>query len=249
MTLIVAIACSDGVILCADSASTDPDSMYKQPVEKIQRLGDHPILYGGSGDLGLLQKLDVALAGFQPQANVMAVRAELRRLIVPQLKEAIRLHAPYPRQPSYEPPHAVLLFVGVINGAPWIVEIEKNGADTEYGAPMGNFAAIGSAKPLAQAAFRPHLYTERDLQLGRVFAYRVIEDSINLSAAYVAAPIHMYVIQADGAVRKVGEEEERDLQVTCEAWRRLERETVGLLLAPKKVAPPDIPIPGPGETS
>ncbi len=248
MTLIVAIACRDGVLLCADSASTDSDSIFKQSVEKIRRLGEQPILYGGSGDLGLLQKVDASLKNFEPQTSVMAIRAELRKLIVPQLMDAVRLHAPYPRQGAYEPPEAVLLFAGVLDGLPWIVEIEKNGADTEFGPAMGNFAAIGSGKPLAQATFRPHLNTARDLQLGRVFAYRVLEDSIALSAAFVAAPIHMYVIGADGSVQKVDPEEERELQITCQTWRQLERDTVGSLLAPKAGEAPRIPVPETGRS-
>jgi 20S proteasome alpha/beta subunit len=243
VTLIVAIACRDGVVLCADSASTDPDSMYKQSVEKIQRLSDQPILYGGSGDLGLLQKIDATLKDFQPQTSVIGVRTELRRLIVPQLMESVRLHSPYPKPGAYEPPEAVLLFTGVLNGSPWIIEIEKNGADTEFGSGMGNFAAIGSGKPLAQATFRPHLNTDRDVQLGRVLGYRVMEDSIALSAAFVAAPIHMYVITTDGGVQKVSREEEIELQTACQSWRQLESETVGRLLAPKQAQSPQIPLP------
>lgn len=59
MTLIVAFGCSDGVVLSADSASSEQDVGTKQEVsEKIRRVGNLPIVYGGSGDVGLLQKID-----------------------------------------------------------------------------------------------------------------------------------------------------------------------------------------------
>jgi len=57
MTLIVALGCTDGIVMGADSASSDSVSGTKQPVIKIQQIGRHTILCGGSGDVGLIQKL------------------------------------------------------------------------------------------------------------------------------------------------------------------------------------------------
>ncbi len=56
MTLVVAVGCRDGVVLAADSASSDATTGSKQPVDKIFRLGDHPILCGGSGNGSVLQR-------------------------------------------------------------------------------------------------------------------------------------------------------------------------------------------------
>jgi len=63
MTLIVGIVCQDGVVLAADSATSDIEAQTKQPTEKIRRLGHQKIFYGGSGDYGLVQKIEEALVG------------------------------------------------------------------------------------------------------------------------------------------------------------------------------------------
>jgi hypothetical protein len=57
MTLIVAIGCSDGVVLASDSCSTDLDNRTKQPVDKIKRIPGQAILWGGSGSGGLIDRI------------------------------------------------------------------------------------------------------------------------------------------------------------------------------------------------
>ena len=147
---------------------------------------------------------------------------------------------------SITPPPAILLFAGVFKGFPWILEIEKDGRDTMYDANLGNFAAIGSGKPWAQAIFRPHLTTERDLNLGKIFTRRVLEDAIDLAAGGLARPIHIHTITLDGTVAQVEDPEKTGLREACDIWRSLEREAVGKLLARNQVedVTPDIPVPG-----
>jgi ATP-dependent protease HslVU (ClpYQ) peptidase subunit len=244
MTLIIGITCRDGIVLAADSAGSDPEIGTKQPFDKIKRLGTQPILYGGSGDVGLLQKIDETLKNVTPKATLKRTMQEIKRLIIPELKEACDLHVPYPEQYFNKPPCAILLFGCIIEGKPWTIEIERNGNDTVYGDNLGNFAAIGSGKPWAQAIYRPHLRTERDLILGKIFAYRVLEDSINLSAAFLAMPIHIHTISLDGTVEKVSKEDLDGIANTCGIWRNLERDAVGNLLAPKsEETEPEIPEP------
>jgi 20S proteasome alpha/beta subunit len=245
VTLIVALACKDGVVIASDSASTDPESGTKQLHDKIKRIGQEPILYGGSGDVGLVQKIDESLNAYMRKTSFKAIRQEIRKLILPELREASQFHAPYPQAPFHKPPEAVLLFAGVHDRKPWIIEIERDCRDTMYGEAFGNFAAIGSGKPLAQAIFYPHFKTSRDLKLGKIFAYRIIDDSINLAAAYLSAPVCMYTISIDGTVRMIDPIEREDIAKTCELWRTLERESVGKILAPPQgeVELPEIPKP------
>lgn len=237
MTLVIAIGCTDGVILAADSASSDVDSHTKQPSEKIRQLKEEPILYGGSGDGGLLDRIAGNLeASYQPKRSLKAVRQELRKLILPDLKEAIETHVQYPQSPFHQPPEAIHLLVGVLNDEPWILEIERDGRDTWFGERLGYFAAIGSGKPWAQAIFRPHLWTERDLRLGQIFAYRTMTDAIDLAAAFLAPPIRIFTISLDGSVTEADSEELQQLEADCELWRQLEREAVGDLLTSRREA-------------
>lgn len=246
MTLIIGIVCTDGVVLAADSATTDPDAGTKHATEKIRRIDTTPVLYGGSGDVGLCQKIAYALEGFVPGAAVKNIRKELRKRVLPELEDAVKNHVGYPAANVNHPPGAILLFAGVLpNGHPWLLEIERNGADTEYDAIMGGFGAIGSGKPWAQAVFRSFLRTERELRVGRLLAYRVMKDSIDLACGFVAEPIRIYEIDAHGNVAMADADEMARLEETLGIWRQAETEALGRILAPapREAAEPQIPTP------
>lgn len=241
MTLVLAIGCTDGVVIAADSQSTDEN--LRQPFVKIQQLGPHPILYGGAGDVGLGQKLDEALKGAVMRESVKLMRREIKKRLAQDLRESVSLHATYPTQQSQLPPAAILLFVGVLDGKSWILEVEKENRDTVYGDDLGNFAAIGSGKMLAQALFRPHLWSARDLSAGKILAYRILDDAISLSAIGLARPIHIHTISLDGAIEKVEDEECETIDDTCEGWRQLERDSFKQVLSGQPEEDTQIPKP------
>jgi len=247
MTLIVALACTNGIVMGADSASTDPLSQTKLLVSKIQRLRKYPVLFGGAGDFGLIQKLteDLNDLKLSPSAQFRATRREIRKACLPALQEASNTHIRvYVPGCDTDPPTATLLFGGIHRNKPFLLEIEANGRDTLYDDNFGNFRAIGRGTSLAQAVMWTHLNTKRDLQLGKILAYRVLEDSIALSSTGLAKPIHLYAITLDGSLNKLDDEELVNLKVTCETWRDLERETLGSLLAPSNSGNSEIlPLP------
>jgi len=244
MTLIVGMACTDGAIIAADSASTDPESGTKQPSIKINRLKDQNILYGGSGDVGLLQQIKEALENYNPKNTLKRIRQEIIRCIRPIYQESINSHVPYPIGFFQKPPIAILLFVGITNGKPWILEVERDCRTTHYGENLGNFCAIGSGKPWAQAIFRPFLVRkDRTLELGKIFICRILCDAIDLSAGGLSHPIHIYELKPECEPRELDEDEIERLKDTCETWRQLQVETVGRLLTPQPedMTPPEIP--------
>jgi len=225
VTIVIAMRCTDGVVIGADSA-VSYDIGIRQPGEKIKRLGEHPILYGGAGHAGLLQKLDENLKSVKMRPSLQVMRREVKKHIGPELRESTQQHAPYPLPNYHQPPQAILLFVGILDGDPWVLEIEKDNTDTLYGDDLGNFAAIGSGELLARALFRSHLETQRDLEIGKVFTYRILDDVIELSSGGVAHPIHIHSISVDGTVSRVESSEMRQLNGLCGGWRELEREAL-----------------------
>jgi 20S proteasome alpha/beta subunit len=249
MTLVIAVGCSDGVILAADSAMTDSEIGSQQMAEKISQIRNLPMLMGFSGSVGLLQKVEEDLQTFQQKTTPKRIRQHVKELVLPELALSTKWHAPYPQQGFHQPPVCILLLAGVLNGEPWILEIERDGSDQMFGPKMGSFAAIGSGKNWAQAIMRPHLMTERTLEQGKVFAYRVLEDSINLGSE-LAKPIHMLTVSADGTVATVDQDEQdQTLAPTCELWRSLERDAVGKLFAPQMAKEPTPEIPDPEASS
>ncbi len=90
--------------------------------------------------------------------------------------------------------------------------IEKDNSDTIYGDEYGNFAAVESGKSPAHALFRPHLCSERTLRLGKVHAYRILDDAMNLAAQGLGCPVNIHTISLDGTIQRVERNEPRDIQ-------------------------------------
>lgn len=249
LTLIIAIGCEDGVVVAADSAATDVEARTKQPIEKVKPIAGQPILYGGSGDVGLLQKVDEELHSLDLKATktIRQIRHKIGESLYPVYMENSKFHVPFPQFPYNVPPFLVLLFAGMHERRPWILEIERDNRDTLYDGAFGDFLAIGGGKDLAQAIFRPHLHNQRKLLAGMVQAYRVVDDSIALAASGLAGPVRMHTISSDGIVKEVDQENLRGLQDTCEEWRRIERESLGKALSPKS-AESEPPVPKPHNT-
>jgi len=248
-TLIVALGCTDGVVIGTDSASSDTSSGTKQPVLKIHQIGDLPIVCGGSGDGGLIQKIHQRLEDEGRKLlgpNFMKTRKNIKVAVLHEQKDAKEYHLPQ-NPPFNEPPTATFLFACIQNHTPFVLEIEVDARDTVYDQNYGSFTAIGSGKGLAQVAMRSHLGTERNLEAGKVIAYRVLEDSIELAAMFLSKPIHLYTIDLDGNVKKLSDEEMNAVAGSCELWRQHEREALGKALAPSTVSDVPAPIPEPAE--
>jgi 20S proteasome alpha/beta subunit len=187
MTLIVALGCTDGIVIGTDSASSDASSGTKQPVIKVHQIGALPILCGGSGDGGLIQKIHEKLESEGQKllgTKFRNTRQKIKLAMLPELRDAKDNHVSQ-SAPFNEPPTATFLFACIQDSVPFVLEIEVDGRDTVYDDNYGSFTAIGSGKGLAQALIRSHLYIERNLDVGKVLAYRVLEDAIELAAAYL----------------------------------------------------------------
>lgn len=252
MTLVMGIRCTNGVVVAADSASTDLDGGTKQATTKIHQVGQLPMLVGTSGDIGLIQKVREALvdaaSSLGNKGTLKSLRQELRRFHAAEMKESNNYYVPQPGLP-YNAPAAVLLIIGVLKGEPYVIEIDQTATDTNYDMSMGGFYAIGSGKTIAQALFRPHLFnTEtRTLEVGKVLAHRVLSDAIDLASMFLAHPISMYTVSLDGSIRSVDTDELKALESTCSVWRELESDSLkSALRGPTEPVPvAQIPVPSP----
>ena len=234
MTLIISIACTDGVIIGADSASTDMSAGMRQPTQKLHRIGSLPLIFGGSGDVGLLQKIIPEFSQVTALPNsAKNLRKKLKSLIFREQGEAADGYVRIPGRPV-NPPVAVFLFAAIMDRKPQIIEIDEHGSDTGYeGKREGGFYAIGSGKSLACAIMRPHLFTDRTIGGGKVLAYRILKDSIEMASAGLSEPIHIHTIDLNGAITQVPADELRALGETCNMWKEMEQDCLGKVLAPK----------------
>ena len=238
MTLIIALGCSDGVVMAADSAASDPAAGIKTfSSSKVSRIGSEPILYGGSGDVGLSQHYVEALQGVATRGDARAVREQVCNKIGDVLK---RYHSRVFDIPgATRRPAVVALLAGVHKPKPgssklepWIMEVNDNGGDTLYSTDdFGYFAAIGSGATFAHALMRSHLEAKRTVEQAKVLAYRLLDDAILLSESGLALPIHIHSISLDGEVITMDAEEQSKIVSTVELWRELEKESLSRAFA------------------
>lgn len=245
MTLIVALGCSDGAILASDSASTNVEAKVKQKIDKIKSWLQAKMLSGGSGDHGLIQKINDELKKVHTKRSVIDFRKELVSKINPLQKAAIENYVHIPGEEP-KPANAAVLFSAIVGNSPQIIEIDKNGTDTSYDKELGSFHAIGSGDTYAHTLIKSFRDVPRKIEEGKFLAYRILEDAIDIAHFGLSLPIHISAIYLDGKIVAVDKAEMLALRDSCNTWRELEVELFKDAVTPKKPSremPPPSPSP------
>jgi len=205
MTLVLALACKDGLVVASDSQATFP--MATQHVrleeEKLFQLSSAPIVWGGSGQIGMQQDIAIALRDLKKddlKKSIEKLRFQLANKVRPVLKQAKEQYIEI--DPRVSRPVAHTLICGHTDGRFWILEIDPNGMVEQH--EHRGFAAIGSAAEFAYYAYvslKHHDVPQRRLCEGQVLAYRTIWTAIQVTAYGLAEPVRMWIINKDGAFR------------------------------------------------
>lgn len=228
MTLILGLACQDGVVMAADSQGTTA-GMGQPPMrtveEKLYQLHEAPVVVGCSGAVGVAQNIRTALEGMKkdvvkkPVANA---RSNYRSTISKVLKVAQQSHVDIDK--TMGPPLCDTLIAGYAAGAACLLEVNRNGGDEQH--EHRGFCALGGGGPFAHfacASMQHHAVRELGMRAALALAYRTIETAIEVAAYGLGGPVQLWVIDSDGA-RKV---EGRALDVvrdTANTWKKLETE-------------------------
>jgi 20S proteasome alpha/beta subunit len=242
MTLIVALACKDAIVLAADSQATEMQggpnigAAIRHDVEKIWTLGPN-MLWAASGSVGIIQDVSSALdtwAGNNPtkmNAPIRRLKPELVKVVAETLKESYGGWFAVPGQQNM-PPTTMVLICGRTDNYRWILEISENGMG-ELKEGQG-FASLGSAYNLAAVAaamVSEYAAPTRDINGGELLALRVLETAVRAAAFGVGGEPKIGVIDAGGA-RILEPEQVQELQDRVEAWKRVEAETLGEFVTP-----------------
>ncbi|MBQ1045468.1 MULTISPECIES: proteasome protein [unclassified Micromonospora] len=229
MTVVLAVVCSDGVVIGADSQITESDRGLSFPAQKLHPLGDCAA-WGGSGARGVLNDLRPLL---QDSATAILeapdIGDELQERVLPVFKKHYENYIPdVPGEGSGGGVSAYLLAAGYSQGGPWIVEINPNGLIGRY-EDVG-FHAIGSGAPMAQqaGALLSHFrMTERTVEYGVVGVVRVLE-ALERTSPSVGRPFSVACIREEGA-HHLNEKEIAKALKDAERWRDLEQEALDRL--------------------
>jgi 20S proteasome alpha/beta subunit len=235
MTLVLAIRCSEGVVLASDGqATTDAAGQpTRQPVQKLFELGGR-IAWGAAGSVGLQQALGERLAASSDR--LLAVpdpRDALVEIVIPIQQRALQDFVPHP---GAHPPDLACVFCWLDSGRrARIFSVPRTGSDHQL---HDAHAAIGTGDIFADFAMVSiaHLGTpDLTLEQAKMVALKAIRDAIDVAAVYLGPPIQMTVVTAVG-VREVPRGEiEGGLNDSVDAWKVRQRETLGPLAPPAPV--------------
>ena len=222
MTIVIALSCSDGVVMASDSQATEQHAGVRWNVQKIFQLSDRGV-WGGTGDTQTIGEIDRALQAVRPQMDGGADLTQLLPFVIRPI--LMRRYANFIQVPGSQPtsPATATLACGydAARGG-WIIEVDQNCVSSDYGSR--GFHAVGSAAGFALLGsalldhFRP---TERPLDQGRLIAYRVIDAAIQTSMFGVGGDIQMWYVDA-GGVHQVDEDEMAEIKGNVGGWQEEE---------------------------
>jgi 20S proteasome alpha/beta subunit len=247
MTIVIALSCSDGVVMASDSQASEMAAGVRFNVPKIFQLANRAV-WGGTGDSQTISEIDRALQVVRPQIEGPADLTQILPMVIRPVLQ--RRYANFIQVPGMQPatPATGTLACGydAARGGGWIVEVDYNCVSSNYG--DRGFHAVGSAAGFALlgnallAHFRP---SQRPLSQGKLIAYRVIDAAVKTAMMGVGGPIQMWYVDADG-VHHADDDEMAETQASVGGWQDEEGKLLDRIFGDEPAAPE--PSPAPPET-
>ena len=226
MTVVVAIRCSDGVVIGSDSQITETGRGLSYPGQKLHHLGDRAA-WGGSGARSVL--LEVRQVFDESSAAILDAD-DIGRALQGRVLPILRYHyenyiEDVPGEDGSGTPSAYVMAAGHDDEGPWIIEIDPHGMVNHY-EDIG-FHAIGSGAAMAQQAgallghFR---MTERSVEHGLLAVVRVL-DALTVLSPSVGGPIDVCAVTADG-LRSLDSDDIEERRCVVKRWMAREEEVL-----------------------
>lgn len=229
MTVVLAIRCSDGLVLAADSQITEGDRGMSYPGQKLHHLGPHAS-WGGSGARSVLLELEDV---FEESAGAIVDAEHVGRALQERTLPILQHHYDHyiHEVPGEEPtagPSTYVLAAGYSGDEPWIFEINPNGMVNRYD-DIG-FHAIGSGAAMAHqaGALLAHFnMMQRPVDYGVVAAIRVLR-ALAITSPSVGGEFDVSRITPDGA-EHLDDDDLDEVHQQVERWTDLEQQAMDRL--------------------
>jgi proteasome beta subunit len=223
VTVVLAVRCSDGLVIGADSQITESDRGLSYPASKLHAMGDGAA-WGGSGARSVLLDLETELSSSAEEIlESDDVGKALQQRMLPILNHHYEHFIPQiPGEDEAQTPSAYLLAAGYNDDEPWIVEVNPWGMVSRY-EDVG-FHAIGSGAPMAQQAgsllahFR---MIHRPIEYGVVGMVRVLE-ALKMTSPSVGGPLDVYMVRPDG-IEHLGDDDLDEWREHVSRWEDIEQ--------------------------
>lgn len=234
MTLIIAVSCTDGVIMASDSQATEATGSVRWPVQKVFPLHDQAVI-GGSGPRQIIEDIYAACQASQRELEASPdIGESLLTLVEPVLRTYYSRYIPVvPGKAQRGSAETIMLATGYTeDGGPWIIEIDAHCMQTHY--EERGFHAIGSAAGFAQMAnaLMAHFdVRNRPVAYGELVAYRAMRAAIDTPAFGVGPPIQMWQVKEGGA-HELSAEELEAIADSVGGWEEAEKDALERHMAP-----------------
>lgn len=243
MTLVIALRCTDGLVMASDGMSTEAAPLGASQITKHEtadKIVIHKdLLWGASGSVGVKQVVQNEIEKdygnlFQRNISATDLRLRLVKKIQPILKEQYRLVAELTNQQQLIPFTNFIFGVKLADGF-HLLNIESNCAGEVV--ECRHFAT-GSAAKTGQALLRRLRNQEWDVRTALVVAYRTLNDAIHIEPFGIGPPIYLARYYMNGQQQKiekieVDSPEYQQIADTARAWTLLEQDALENLKAGK----------------
>lgn len=196
MTLIVALSCKDGIVFASDGQATGSSSAgpIRQKMQKIVPIEDN-ILFGASGSIGTIQRSYDVIRQFSKDLTKglsYGTMENIRKAIFPIMKNEVDRHKSFHGKIDGVPIADILIcFFDEIKGCK-IWHIAPDCSD-ELLQDIG-YACTGNGDVFAYTILENFDVKKLSCEKGKFLAYKVIKDSMKISAYGLGEPIDVWIM-------------------------------------------------------
>jgi len=243
MTLILAIKCKDGIVMASDGQATgiSTGGPIRQKCKKIFKLSNN-VLLGASGTFGVIQRCRDSIKIYadkisseginslieektsKNKVKMITVRDKIREIIFSINKVEKERHKTFYEKERGAPLADILLaFYDPKEDMFRIWHVAPDGGE-EFLDELG-YGCSGVGDTFAYTFLKNYYKEDLKVKQGKIIAYRVIKDAIEVGAYGLGEPIDIWILKRgkNNIINKeLSQEELMGLEDTYRAWREFE---------------------------
>jgi 20S proteasome alpha/beta subunit len=226
MTLIIALNCKDGIVMASDGQATgySAGGPIRHEVKKIFKIGEN-VIFGASGSIGTIQKSLEIIQAFSKDLSgglTFNLKDRIRQKLFPLMKNELERHKTFHGEPDGAPIADILLCVLNQDGSCKIWHIAPDCSD-ELLDDIG-YGCTGNGDVFAYTILKIFYVKDLDIERGKLIAYRVIKEAIEIGAYGLGGPIDIWSLDKKGQIKNATPEEIMALHDSYLSWKEAESE-------------------------
>ena len=226
MTLILALAAADGLVMASDGQITTGE--VRTPGHKIHQLNDR-CLWAGAGELALVQRAGEHFRTLPQDAHLANLRDDLGAIVkqcvteLTQLDFRLQFLPPDPERLA-QLHYADFIFAELAGGGAQLLHISSLGSPEWF---LEQPLVVGNGDLFAYALLQKYQGRRLTLEQAAILAYKVIEETIEVGAYGLGPPIDVWQVTEKGLKNLAADE----LAALAAAAHELREKEIQLLIA------------------